>query len=35
MFIVGKMQMCIFCQKLLCMIVLLSNLTHLTHPTSN
>ena len=30
MFIVGKMQMCI--QKLLCMIVLLSNLTH---PTSN
>ena len=31
MFIVGKMQMCIFCQKLLCMIVLLSNLTH---PTS-
>ena len=32
MFIVGKMQMCIFCQKLLWMIVLLSNLTH---PTSN
>ena len=27
MFIVGKMQMCIFCQKLLCMIVLLSNLS--------